>query len=278
MTMATAAVPVLEPVQLWSVRRVYGSGRRAVTALDSLTMGFAYGTFTAVMGPSGSGKSTLLQCAAGLDRPTAGRVFLDGAELHAGKDTAMTKFRRTRVGFVFQDYNLLPALTVEQNVLLPARLAGRRADRSRCRAVLDRLGLAERRDDLPERLSGGQRQRVAIARALVAEPAVIFADEPTGALDLRSAREVLTLLRAVVHEHGRTVVMVTHDPVAAAYADSVLFLADGRLAGGLSAPTAEAVAERLTHLGDVVADRAENGATHRTAGYRAAANRAEAVA
>jgi putative ABC transport system ATP-binding protein len=184
-------------------------------------------------------------------------VFLDGAELHAGSDTAMTKFRRTRVGFVFQDYNLLPALTVEQNVLLPLRLAGRRADRERCREVLESLGLGERREDLPGRLSGGQRQRVAIARALVGEPAVIFADEPTGALDLRSAREVLTLLRAVVHEHGRTVVMVTHDPVAAAYADSVLFLADGRLAGALSAPTAEAVAERLAHLGDLVGSRAE---------------------
>jgi putative ABC transport system ATP-binding protein len=159
------------------------------------------------MGPSGSGKSTLLQCAAGLDRPTAGRVFIDGAELTATTDTAMTRFRRRRVGFVFQDYNLLPALTVEQNVVLPLRLAGRRADRRRCRAVLEQLGLGERLHDRPERLSGGQRQRVAVARALVTEPAVIFADEPTGALDMSSAREVLALLRAVVHEHGRTVVM-----------------------------------------------------------------------
>jgi putative ABC transport system ATP-binding protein len=212
------------------------------------------------MGPSGSGKSTLLQCAAGLDRPTSGRVFLDGTELHAGSDTAMTKFRRTRVGFVFQDYNLLPALTVEQNVVLPQRLAGRRVDRKRCHAVLAQLGLGDRRDDLPGRLSGGQRQRVAIARVLLGEPAVIFADEPTGALDLRSAREVLTLLRAVVHDYGRTVVMVTHDPVAAAYADSVLFLADGRTAGSLSAPTAEAVAERLTHLGDPAGDHARAAA------------------
>jgi putative ABC transport system ATP-binding protein len=243
-----------DAVHLETLYKTYDDTGTAVTALDGVTASFAAGTFTAVMGPSGSGKSTLLQCAAGLDRPTAGRVFLGGTELHAG-DTAMTKFRRTRVGFVFQDYNLLPALTVEQNVLLPQRLAGRRADPARCHEVLDRLGLAERRADLPERLSGGQRQRVAIARVLVGEPAVIFADEPTGALDLRSAREVLTLLRAVVHEHGRTVVMVTHDPVAAAYADSVLFLADGRLAGALSAPTAEAVAARLTHLGDLVGDR-----------------------
>jgi putative ABC transport system ATP-binding protein len=236
-------------VSLESLHKTYDGG---VTALDGVTAAFPAGSFTAVMGPSGSGKSTLLQCAAGLDRPTSGRVFIDGAELTATKDTPMTKFRRTRVGFVFQDYNLLPSLTVEQNVVLPLRLAGRRADRSRVREVLERLGLGDRTRELPERLSGGQRQRVAVARAMVAEPAVIFADEPTGALDLRSAREVLTLLRAVVHEHGRTVVMVTHDPVAAAYADGVLFLADGRLAGSLRAPTADAVAERLAHLGDRV--------------------------
>ena len=234
------------------VEELYKTYEGGVTALDGVTAGFRAGSFTAVMGPSGSGKSTLLHCAAGLDRPTGGRVFIDGAELTATKDTPMTKFRRTRVGFVFQDYNLLPSLTVEQNTVLSLRLAGRRPDRRRVGAVLDRLGLADRRDELPERLSGGQRQRVAVARALVTEPAVIFADEPTGALDLRIAREVLTLLRSVVHEHGRTVVMVTHDPVAAAYADSVVFLADGRLAGSLHAPSADAVAERLAHLGDRV--------------------------
>ncbi|MEU4242328.1 ABC transporter ATP-binding protein [Actinoplanes sp. NPDC026619] len=239
-----------DAVRLESLHKTYDGG---VTALGGVTATFAAGSFTAVMGPSGSGKSTLLQCAAGLDRPTSGRVFIDGTELTAVKDTPMTKFRRRRVGFVFQDYNLLPALTVEQNVLLPLRLAGLRADRARCRSVLGQLGLGERLHDRPEKLSGGQRQRVAIGRALVTEPAVIFADEPTGALDLRSAREVLTLLRAVVHEHGRTVVMVTHDPTAAAYADSVLFLADGCLAGALSAPTADAVAERLAHLGEVAA-------------------------
>ncbi|GAB2622001.1 ABC transporter ATP-binding protein [Paractinoplanes abujensis] len=236
-------------VRVEELDKTYEGG---VAALDGVTAGFAAGSFTAVMGPSGSGKSTLLQCAAGLDRPTGGRVFINGTELTATKDTAMTKFRRTRVGFVFQDYNLLPSLTVEQNTVLSLRLAGRRPDRARVHAVLDRLGLGDRRHDLPERLSGGQRQRVAVARALVTEPAVIFADEPTGALDLRSAREVLTLLRSIVHEHGRTVVMVTHDPVAAAYADSVVFLADGRLAGSLRAPTADAVAERLAHLGDRV--------------------------
>ncbi len=236
-----------DAVRVESLYKTYDNG---VTALDGVTAGFAAGSFTAVMGPSGSGKSTLLQCAAGLDRPTGGRVFIDGTELTAATDTALTKFRRGRVGFVFQDYNLLPSLTVEQNVLLPLRLAGKRPGRGRSRAVLEHLGLGDRLDELPERLSGGQRQRVAVARALVTEPAVIFADEPTGALDMRSAAEVLTLLRAVVHEHGRTVVLVTHDPVAAAYADSVLFLADGRLAGGLDRPTADAVAERLAHLGD----------------------------
>jgi putative ABC transport system ATP-binding protein len=245
-----------DAVRLETLYKTYADTGNPVTALDGVTATFSAGTFTAVMGPSGSGKSTLLQCAAGLDRPSAGRVFIDGAELTATKDTAMTRFRRSRVGFVFQDYNLLPALTVEQNVVLPLRLAGHRTDRKRCRAVLEQLGLDDRRHDRPEQLSGGQRQRVAVARALVTEPAVIFADEPTGALDMLSAREVLTLLRAVVREHGRTVVMVTHDPVAAAYAESVLFLADGRLAGALSAPTADAVAERLAHLGDRVAERA----------------------
>ncbi|MEU8820343.1 ABC transporter ATP-binding protein [Actinoplanes sp. NPDC048796] len=235
-----------DAVRVESLYKTYDNG---VTALDGVSAGFAAGTFTAVMGPSGSGKSTLLQCAAGLDQPTAGRVFIDGTELTATKDTARTKFRRGRVGFVFQDYNLLPSLTVEQNVLLPSRLAGK-SSRSP-RAILGRLGLGDRAHELPERLSGGQRQRVAVARALVTEPAVIFADEPTGALDMRSAREVLGLLRAAVHEFGRTVVMVTHDPVAAAHADSVLFLADGRLAGSLARPTADAVAERLAHLGDL---------------------------
>ena len=195
-----------DAVRLESLYKTYDG---TITALAGVTATFAAGTFTAVMGPSGSGKSTLLHCAAGLDRPTSGRVFIDGAELTATKDTAMTKFRRGRVGVVFQDFNLLSSLTVEQNVVLPLRLAGRRADRERCRAVLGRLGPGERLHDRPEQLSGGQRQRVAVARALVTEPAVIFADEPTGALDLRSAREVLTLLRAVVHQHGRTVVMVT---------------------------------------------------------------------
>ena len=251
-----------DTVRLEALVRVYDSTGSAVRALDGVTAGFAPGTFTAVMGPSGSGKSTLLQCAAGLDRPTEGRVYIDGFEFPfrdpprrvgsgtATREKAITKFRRTRIGFVFQDFNLMPALTVEQNVVLPLRLAGRKVDRRRVREVLDRLGLSDRLGHRPAQLSGGQRQRVAIARALITDPAVVFADEPTGALDTRSARDVLELLRSVVRDFGRTVVMVTHDPVAAAYADAVLFLADGRIVGRMDAPTAEGVAERLAHLAD----------------------------
>ncbi|MER5630212.1 ABC transporter ATP-binding protein [Streptomyces nitrosporeus] len=244
-----------EALRLVSVSKAYGAGDGAVTALDGVTLSLAAGTFTAVMGPSGSGKSTLLQCAAGLDRPDRGHVLVDGEEMNGGSEAERTKFRRERIGFVFQQYNLLPTLTVEENTALPLRLAGRRADQERVRAVLAQVGLGRRLTHRPDELSGGQRQRVAIARALVTEPRVIFADEPTGALDTRSAREVLGLLGDTVRTYGRTVVMVTHDPVAAAHADSVLFLADGRLAGHLPAPTAEAVAERMTHLGDLAERR-----------------------
>ncbi|MFJ8882836.1 ABC transporter ATP-binding protein [Streptomyces sp. NPDC102402] len=244
-----------EALRLVSVSKVYGSGDGAVTALDGVDLSLSAGSFTAVMGPSGSGKSTLLQCAAGLDRPDRGRILVDGEEMSGGSEAALTKFRRDRIGFVFQQYNLLPTLTVEENASLPLRLAGRKADPARVRAILTQVGLGERLGHLPEELSGGQRQRVAIARALVTRPGVIFADEPTGALDTRSARDVLSLLRETVRLHGTTVVLVTHDPVAASYADSVLFLADGRLAGHLSAPTADAVAARMTHLGDRAAEQ-----------------------
>ena len=201
------------------------------------------------MGPSGSGKSTLLQSAAGLDRPTSGRVRLGEHELGELDEKALARLRREHIGFVFQSFNLLGALTAEQNVALPARLAGRRLPRSVVRDALERVGLGERGRHRPAQLSGGQQQRVAIARALVGKPDVVFADEPTGALDTRSGRAVLALLRATVDEGGRTLVMVTHDPSAAAWADRVVFMADGRLAGELPAPTAEAVAERLTGLG-----------------------------
>ncbi|MFF9685412.1 ABC transporter ATP-binding protein [Streptomyces sp. NPDC014623] len=244
-----------EALRLVSVSKVYGTGDGAVTALDGVTLSLPTGSFTAVMGPSGSGKSTLLQCAAGLDRPDRGQILVDGEEMGGGSEAALTKFRRERIGFIFQQYNLLPTLTVEENTELPLRLAGRKADRDVIRAVLTQMGLGERLRHLPDELSGGQRQRVAIARALVTRPGVIFADEPTGALDTRSARDVLSLLQEAVRLHGSTVVLVTHDPVAASYADSVLFLADGRLAGHLPAPTAEAVAERMTRLGDRAAGR-----------------------
>ncbi|NGN69242.1 ABC transporter ATP-binding protein [Streptomyces sp. A7024] len=239
-----------EALRLVKVTKSYGEADSAVTALDGVTLSLPAGTFTAVMGPSGSGKSTLLQCAAGLDRPDNGIVMVDGTEMTGGTEAELTKFRRGRIGFVFQQYNLLPTLNVLQNTVLPLKLAGRRVNRAHAREVLQRVGLGDRVSHRPDQLSGGQRQRVAIARALVTEPSVVFADEPTGALDTRSAREVLRLLQEAVRVHGRTVVMVTHDPVAASYADSVLFLADGRLAGRMDRPTADAVAERMAHLGD----------------------------
>jgi putative ABC transport system ATP-binding protein len=246
-------------VELRAVRKVYGDRRNQVEALRGVTIGFPRGSFTAVMGPSGSGKSTFLHCAAGLDRPTSGSVVLAGRELSELGETALTKLRREQVGFVFQSFNLLPALTVQQNITLPLRLAGRRAERAVVNGVIAGVGLAERRKHLPAELSGGQQQRVAIARALVTRPAVIFADEPTGALDTRTARDVLELLGAAVAAHGQTVVMVTHDPVAASYAHRVVFLADGQFVDELHEPTADAVAERMTHLG-AWADRPRVGA------------------
>jgi putative ABC transport system ATP-binding protein len=247
-----------EALRLASVTKVYEGVSSPVTALNGVSLVLGSGTFTSVMGPSGSGKSTLLQCAAGLDRPTEGQVFVGGDELPGGDEAAVTRFRRTRVGFVFQQYNLIPYLTVMQNVRLPQQLAGRRGSREERReraAILDRLGIADLADRRPAELSGGQQQRVAIARALAARPAVLFADEPTGALDTASGRQVLELLRESVEQFGQTVVMVTHDPVAAAYADTVLFLADGSLVDRLPNPTAEEVAGRMARLDDLAARR-----------------------
>jgi putative ABC transport system ATP-binding protein len=237
-------------VRLEAVSKVYGKGGSAVRALRDVSVSLPYGTFTAVMGPSGSGKSTLLHVAAGLDRPTEGRVSIGTAELSTLSATRLTELRRDRIGFVFQAFNLLPSLTVEQNVTLPLRLAGRRADTGALADVLGRVGLSARRRHRPSELSGGEQQRAALARALVTQPEVLFADEPTGALDLRTGREVLGLFREAVDRLGQAVVMVTHDPVAASYADSVVFLADGQLVAGLRDPTAEAVAERMTTLTD----------------------------
>ncbi|QFU86585.1 ABC transporter ATP-binding protein [Amycolatopsis sp. YIM 10] len=238
-----------EVVRLTSVVKTYGGERNRVVALDGVTIGFSRGSFTAVMGPSGSGKSTFLHCAAGLDRPTSGSVVLDGHELGGMNEVALTRLRRESVGFVFQAFNLLPALNVLENVTLPLRLSGKRPNRAAVDSIIERVGLASRRKHLPGELSGGQQQRVAIARALVSRPAVLFGDEPTGALDTQTSLEVLGLLRESVRFAGQTVVMVTHDPVAASHADRVIFLADGRVADELTEPTAELVAERMTHLG-----------------------------
>jgi putative ABC transport system ATP-binding protein len=236
-------------VTLRAVRKTYAVAGRSVLALDDMTVDLERGTFTAVMGPSGSGKSTLLHCAAGLERPSGGSVVIDGTELAGLTEKQLTVLRRDRVGFVFQAFNLIGSLSAAQNVALPLRLGGRRPAGHDVDAALARVGIADRAHHLPAELSGGEQQRVALARALVTRPAVVFADEPTGALDSTTSRQVLALLRDLVDRHGQTVVMVTHDPVAAGHADRVLFLADGRLVDELRAPvTAEAVAARMTRL------------------------------
>jgi putative ABC transport system ATP-binding protein len=235
-------------VEATAVVRRYGAGDNAVDALRGVTLEVPAGQYTAVMGPSGSGKSTLMHLLAGLDRPTAGSVAIGGADITTMGDTALTKLRRDHVGFVFQAFNLLPTLSAEENVLLPSRIAGRRLDRAHVDALLERVGLAERRDHKPSELSGGQQQRVAIARALVSRPTILFADEPTGNLDSRSGAEVLTLLREAVDADGQTILMVTHDPRAAAQADRVLFLADGRIVRDMADPTEDAV---LAAMGEI---------------------------
>jgi putative ABC transport system ATP-binding protein len=236
-------------VELNGVTKTYGAGARRVTALDRLDITFPAATFTAVMGPSGSGKSTLLHCAAGLDRASSGEVVIDGTPINGLSERALTKLRRARVGFVFQSFNLIAALTAAQNVALPLRLAGRRPPAGEVTTMLTEVGLADRADHRPAELSGGQQQRVAIARALVTRPAVLFADEPTGALDAASGREVLRLLRESVDRHDQTIVMVTHDPFAAAHADRVLFLADGRVVDELHRPSAaQEIAVRTARL------------------------------
>ncbi|MEV4681865.1 ABC transporter ATP-binding protein [Streptomyces kurssanovii] len=231
-------------VRLTGLRRVH----RDVTALDGVDLEFPRGSFTAVMGPSGSGKSTLLQCAAGLDRPTSGTVEIDGVRLEGLSERRLTLLRRDRIGFVFQAYNLIPSLTAAQNVALPLRLAGRRPSRADVHGALAEVGLEGRAGHRPGRMSGGQQQRVALARALITRPAVLFADEPTGALDTVTSKEVLGILRGLVDREGQTIVMVTHDPVAASFADRVVLLVDGRVGGELTSPTAEQVAARLAGL------------------------------
>jgi putative ABC transport system ATP-binding protein len=239
-----------DSVRLESVSKVYGRGGAAVTALNDVSLALASGSFTAMMGPSGSGKSTFLQCAAGLDLPTAGSVFLGETDLASLSENALSRLRRETVGFVFQSFNLVPSLTATQNITLPLRLAKRKAEKEWLGEVIERVGLTQRAKHKPGELSGGQQQRVAIARALVTRPRVIFADEPTGALDTRASREILALLREAVDGLEQTVAMVTHDPIAASYADAVVFLADGQVVDTMTEPSVARVAERMTHLED----------------------------
>lgn len=250
MSLPSTAVWATAPAPAIALERLTKIYPGDVTALDGVSLAVRPGTFLAVMGPSGSGKSTLMHCAAGLDSPTSGSVRIDGHEIAGLNETRRTELRRGRVGFVFQAYNLIPSLTVEDNITLPLRLAGRAPDREWITALVERVGLAGRLSRRPAELSGGQQQRAAVVRALAARPAVVFADEPTGALDLRSAHEVLELLRALVDELGQTVVMVTHDPTAAARAHKALIMADGRVVEALDHPTAPQLAARLAALGD----------------------------
>jgi putative ABC transport system ATP-binding protein len=233
--------------------KTYGSGQSAVRALAGVSAGFAKGEFTAIMGPSGSGKSTFMHCLAGLDTVDAGTVTIGGTRIDDLGDTALTRLRRNRLGFVFQSFNLLPTLTAQENILLPLQLAGTKVDREWFRHLVGVFGLSDRLGHRPSELSGGQQQRVACARALVGRPLVVFADEPTGNLDSRSGTELLTFLRTSVHELGQTVVMVTHDPVAASFTDRVLFLADGRLVHELREPSVELVLDRISRVTEGVA-------------------------
>ena len=230
--------------------KVYGVGQAEVRALDGVTVDFATGRFTAIMGPSGSGKSTLLHCIAGLDTLTSGRAFIGDADLSTLNDHDLTILRRDRIGFVFQAYNLIPTLSAIENVTLPLRLAGRKGDEEWIGSVVTTMGLSDRLQHRPAELSGGQQQRVAVARALATRPAIIFGDEPTGNLDSRAGAEVLAFMRRAVDDMGQTIVMVTHDPIAASYSDRIVFLTDGRVVDEMASPTAELVLERMKRFGE----------------------------
>ena len=229
--------------------KFYGSGDAAVAALDNVSVGLGEGQFTAIMGPSGSGKSTLLHMLAGLDRPTSGEVFLGDTEITSLGDKALTLLRRDRIGFIFQSFNLLPTMNAAENIVLPMRIAGRKPDPDWVESIVATVGLTGRLSHRPSELSGGQQQRVAAARALASRPDIVFADEPTGALDSASGAELLAFLRTAVTELGQTVVMVTHDPTAASYADRVIFLADGQVVDEMHAATADEVLDYMKHLG-----------------------------
>jgi len=241
-----AAIAAARATGVW---KVYGTGEAQVIALRDVSVELERGRFTAIMGPSGSGKSTLMHCLAGLDAVTRGDVYVGDTKLTGLGDAGLTKLRRNKVGFVFQQFNLLPTLTAEENILLPLAIAGRKPDKAWFRTVIDTVGLGDRLGHRPSQLSGGQQQRVACARALVSRPEVIFADEPTGNLDSRSGGEILGFLKRSVDEFGQTIVMVTHDANAASYADRVLFLADGRVVSTLDNPTAETVLDTIKRIG-----------------------------
>jgi putative ABC transport system ATP-binding protein len=247
-----SAIPAAAPAVARAVDAVkyYGYGETAVAALAGVTVDFVQGQYTAIMGPSGSGKSTLMHCMAGLDSLSSGQVFVGDVDLRTLDDKALTRLRRDRLGFIFQAYNLIPTLSALENITLPGALAGRDPDQQWLDHVIDTVDLRDRLTHRPSELSGGQQQRVAVARALAQRPEIIFADEPTGNLDSHASAEILGFMRTAVTDLGQTVVMVTHEPTAAAYADRVLFLADGQIVDEMSAPTAEAVLDRLKHFGD----------------------------
>jgi putative ABC transport system ATP-binding protein len=246
---STLAPPQAAVARTEHATKVYGSGETAVRAIDDVTVEFAAGRFTAIMGPSGSGKSTLMHCAAGLDSLTSGEVFVGDVALGSLSDRELTLLRRDRIGFVFQSYNLIPTLTALENITLPSALAGRKPNREWLDGVIETVGLRDRLSHRPSELSGGQQQRVAVARALATRPQIVFADEPTGNLDSRAGAEILEFMSQAVSDLAQTIVMVTHDPAAAAYADRVVFLGDGAIVGELADPTAESVINRMQQLG-----------------------------
>jgi putative ABC transport system ATP-binding protein len=246
LTIQTQATPAAHSVAL---AKTYGVGQAAVHALAGITVTFDRGRFTAVMGPSGSGKSTLMHCMAGLDRPTSGHTFVGDLDIGTLDDAGVTRLRRDRIGFVFQSFNLVPTLTAAENIALPVALAGRKVDQDWFAYLVKELGIADRLTHRPSEMSGGQQQRVACARALINKPDLIFADEPTGNLDSNASADLLAFLRRSVTELGQSIVMVTHDPRGAAYADRVVFLADGAVVGELTQPTADSVLERMRTLG-----------------------------
>jgi putative ABC transport system ATP-binding protein len=252
--MTSTSAPTRPAASAHGLTKIYGSGETTVVALDAVDVEFRPAEFTAIMGPSGSGKSTLMHCMAGLDAATGGSIRIGEVDLAELKDKELTRLRRDRLGFIFQSFNLIPTLTARENITLPLDLAGRAVDEAWLGDLIEAVGLADRLDHRPNELSGGQQQRVASARALAGRPELVFADEPTGNLDSRSGAEVLAFLRRSVDEFGQSVVMVTHDPKAAAHADRVVFLADGRIVDDMTEPTLERIIDRMTHLDGAGAD------------------------